>query len=112
MGLHLRLVLAAAMTIFLSVACVSGLLVYRQTKVLREEIQRSSAQLRAAMIERGDLLAENVGANMENAIAGFNFAFVTAAMETIQEKNRDLAYGLVTNATGIITAVARTLSAR
>ncbi len=102
LGLHVKLTLAAALTIFTSVAAVAGLLAYQQTKVMRAEIQRDSQLLRDGMVDRGQLLAENLAANMENAIAGFNFAFVAESMETVQDKNPDLAYAFVTNSANVI----------
>jgi signal transduction histidine kinase len=100
-GLHVKLVLAGTITTFVGIALVSGFLTYRQATVLNAEIERSSDQLRSAMIERGRLLAESMSASMENAIAGYNFNFVSEAIQSVQERTTGLAYGFVTNSNGV-----------
>jgi signal transduction histidine kinase len=101
-GLHLKLVLAGTITTFVGIALVSGFLTYRQATVLHSEIQRASQQLRAATVERGRQLAESMSASMENAIAGYNFNFVSESIQSVQERTDSLAYGFVTNAAGSI----------
>ncbi len=101
-GLHLKLVLAGTITTFLGIALVSGFLTYRQATVLHSEIQRSTQQLREATVERGRQLAESMSASMENAIAGYNFNFVSESIQSVQERTTGLAYGFVTNSAGSI----------
>lgn len=100
--LHVRLVLAGAVTSFLGIAVVCGFLVYRQAYILHAEISRSTAELRVANIERGHILADSMVKSMENAIAGYNFTFVADSMKHVREGNHDLAYGYVTNAVGTV----------
>ncbi len=102
LGLHFKLVVAATVTTFVGIAIVSAFLIYRQTTLLHEEIARSTAQLREATIERGRLLAESTAASMENAIAGYDFAFVAQTAQALRERTDDLAYALVANASGRI----------
>ncbi len=98
LGLHFKLVLAGTVTTFVGIAMVSSFLVYRQAALFHGEIVRSSEAIRAGLIERGRLLAESTSANMENAIAGYNFTFVANAARSLKERSDELAYALVTNA--------------
>jgi signal transduction histidine kinase len=99
-GLHLKLVLAGTITTFAGIALVSGFLTYRQATVLHAEIERSTQELRSAMVERGSQLAESMSASMENAIAGYNFNFVSESIQSVQERTTGLSYGFVTNGEG------------
>ena len=100
--LHLRLVIAGTITSFLGIAVVCGFLVYRQAYILHAEISRSTSELQIAVIERGHTIADSMAKTMENAIAGYNFTFVSESMKDFQDGNDDVAYGFVTNAAGII----------
>ncbi len=102
LGLHFKLVLAGTVTTFVGIAMVSSFLVYRQTSLFHDEITRSTAAIRAAMIERGRLLAESTAASMENAIAGYDFAFVANTAQSLKQRTDELAYALVTNESGRI----------
>ncbi len=101
-GLHLRLVLAGAITTFLAVTLVCWFLVNRQATILHGEIVRSTTELRHALIERGALLADSMALSMENAIAGYNFTFVHASLRSVAESTPDLSYGFVTNNAGVV----------
>jgi len=101
-GLHLRLALAGAVSLFLCIALLSSTLMYRQSAILHSEIERASAQLQRGMVQRGVLLAEGIAASMESAIAGYDFAFITDTVTTMQKKNKNLAYAYLTNAAGIV----------
>ena len=85
LGLHLKLALAGAVTVLACIVVLSGLLISRQSTLLDAEIQRSSEGRRRALAQRGQLLAENLAAAMETAIADYNFGFI---MDTVQ-KRRD-----------------------
>ena len=100
--LHLRLVIAGTITSFLGIAVVCGFLVYRQAYILHAEISRSTSELQVAVIERGHTIADSMAKSMENAIAGYNFTFVSESMKNFQDGNDDVAYGFVTNAAGVI----------
>ena len=39
---------------------------------------------------------------MENAIAGYNFTFVAESMNLMKEGKDDIAYGYVTNSSGVV----------
>ncbi|MFT4571904.1 MAG: signal transduction histidine kinase [Hyphomicrobiaceae bacterium] len=101
-GLHLKLALAGSVSVFLCVALLSAILVYRQSAVLNGEIDRASNQLQHGMIERGRLLAQSMGTSMETAIAGYDFAFITQTVKTMQANNENLRYAFLTNAAGVI----------
>jgi signal transduction histidine kinase len=101
-GLHLKLVITGAATTFVCIAMVTVIVAMRQSTVLNEEIEHSTQELRQSMIERGGLLAESIAASMENAIAGYNFLFVTETMKSVEERTDDLVYGYVANAAGTI----------
>lgn len=100
--LHFRLVLAGAITAFLGIAAVCAFLVYRQAHILHDEISRSTIDLQVAIIDRGHTVADSMVRSMENAIAGYNFAFVADSMKRVHDSNDDIAYGFVTNAAGIV----------
>ncbi len=100
-GLHLKLALAAAVTMFFCIGLLAVILLYRQSNVLNDEIQRASVQLEKGLVQRGVLLAEGMAASMETAIAGYDFAFITGTVRTMQRKNENLAYSFLTNASGI-----------
>jgi signal transduction histidine kinase len=102
LGLHLKLVMAGTITTFVAIALVSTFLVYRQAHVLHDEIERATQALGAGMIERGRLLARSMAASMENAIAGYNFAFVTETIDSVQSRHTNLVYAFVTNAQGTV----------
>jgi len=101
-GLHLKLALAGAVSLFLCIALLSSTLMFRQSAILRSEIGRASAQLQRGMVQRGVVLAEGMAASMESAIAGYDFAFITDTVTTMQKKNENLTYAYITNAAGVI----------
>lgn len=101
-ALHLKLALAGSISVVLCVTLLSAILVYRQSAVLNSEIDRASRQLQRGMIARGKLLAQGMGTSMETAIAGYDFAFITATVKTMQANNSNLDYAFLTNAAGIV----------
>jgi signal transduction histidine kinase len=101
-GLHLKLAFAGSVSVFVCIALLSAILVYRQSAVLNDEIDRASRQLQSGMIERGRLLAQSMGTSMETAIAGYDFAFITDTVKTMQSNNANLDYAFLTNAAGIV----------
>jgi signal transduction histidine kinase len=101
-GLHLKLALAGAVALLLCIGVLSVSLVARQSAVLSGEIERASAELQRSMVERGVLLADGMAASMESAIAGYDFAFITDTVKTMQSKNENLAYGYLVNSAGVV----------
>jgi signal transduction histidine kinase len=101
-GLHLKLAMAGSISVFLCVALLSAILLYRQSSVLGIEITRAAKQQQRAMIDRGQLLAQNMARGMETAIAGYDFAFIADTVQTMQRDNEDLDYALVTNGAGVV----------
>ncbi len=101
-GLHLKLALAGAVSLFLCIALLSSTLMLRQSALLHSEIERTSAQLQRSMVQRGVLLAEGMAASMESAIAGYDFAFITDTVTTMRKKNENLSYAYLTSAAGIV----------
>jgi signal transduction histidine kinase len=101
-GLHLKLAFAGAVALFTCIAVLSATLLYRQSAVLTVEIERASLELRRSMIERGVLLVEGTAAGMESAVAGYDFAFITDTVETMQTRNENLAYAFLINSAGVV----------
>ncbi|HYC00809.1 MAG TPA: HAMP domain-containing sensor histidine kinase [Candidatus Limnocylindrales bacterium] len=101
-GLHLKLALAGAVALFACIALLSATLMYRHSAVLNSEIERASVQLQKGMIERGVLLADGMAASMETAIAGYDFAFITETVRTMQAKNENLTHCFLVNAAGVV----------
>jgi len=102
LGLHLKLVVAGSITTFGGIVMVSAFLVYQQAMIMNSEVDRSTQALRSGMIERGRLLAEGMGASMENAIAGYNFTFVADSIKSLQQRNSNLSYAYVTNSNEMV----------
>ncbi|MFN2377168.1 MAG: ATP-binding protein [Candidatus Binatia bacterium] len=101
-GLHLKLALAGAVALFVCIAVLSVTLMLRQSDVLTNEIDKASFELQRSMVERGRLLADGMAASMESAIAGYDFAFLTDTVRTMQEKNENLAYAYLVNASRVV----------
>jgi signal transduction histidine kinase len=102
LGLHLKLVLAGAVTTLVGVASVSSFIVYSQAHLLRDEIDRSANAQRSAAIERARLLARTMSVGFENSLAAGEFAFVNEAVRSVQSKNTDIVYAFVADAAGKI----------
>ncbi|HYC54926.1 MAG TPA: HAMP domain-containing sensor histidine kinase [Candidatus Binatia bacterium] len=101
-GLHLKLALAGAVALFVCIGLLSATLMYRHSAVLNSEIERASVQLQKGMVERGVLLADGMAASMETAIAGYDFAFITETVKTMQAKNENLTHCFLVNAAGVV----------
>ncbi|MFN2426976.1 MAG: sensor histidine kinase [Candidatus Binatia bacterium] len=101
-GLHLRLAFAGAVALFGSIGVLSVTLMLRQSDVLTNEIDKSSFELQRSLVERGRLLADGMAASMESAIAGYDFAFLTDTVKTMQAKNENLAYAYLVNAARVV----------
>ncbi|HEY2774784.1 MAG TPA: HAMP domain-containing sensor histidine kinase [Candidatus Binatia bacterium] len=101
-GLHLKLAFAGAVSLFLCIAVLAVTLMLRQSDVLSNEIDKASFELQRSMVERGRLLADGMSASMESAIAGYDFAFLTDTIRTMQEKNENLAYAYLVNAARVV----------
>lgn len=101
-GLHLKLAMAGSVSVFLCVALLSAILLYRQSSVLNIEIARAAKQQQRAMIDRGQLLAQIMARGMETAIAGYDFAFIAETVRRMQRDNENLQYALVTNGAGVV----------
>ena len=97
LSIHLRLVLAGALSTFLGIGLVSYFLIDQQSKVLRQEVRHSTNELRTALAERGDLIADSLTSSMENAIAGYNLSFVGESLNSLAASDANLSYGYVTN---------------
>lgn len=101
-GLHLKLALVGAVALFVCIGVLSVTLMLRQSDVLANEINKASFELQRSMVERGRLLADGMAAGMETAVAGFDFAFLTETVKTMQAKNENLAYAYLVNAADVI----------
>jgi len=101
-GLHLKLAFAGAVALFLCIGVLSVTLMLRQSDVLTNEIDKASYELQRSMVERGRLLADGMAASMETAIAGYDFAFLTDTVKTMQTKNENLNYAYLVNAASVI----------
>lgn len=101
-GLHLRLALVGAVSLFLCIGVLSATLMIRQSDVLTNEIDKASFELQRSMVERGRLLADGMAASMESAIAGYDFAFLTDTVRTMQAKNENLAYAYLVNDSRVV----------
>ncbi|MEO5740386.1 MAG: ATP-binding protein, partial [Vicinamibacterales bacterium] len=101
-GLHLKLAFAGAVALFLCITVLSVTLMMRQSDVLTNEIDKASFELQRSMVERGHLLADGMAASMESAIAGYDFAFLTETVKTMQAKNENLAYAYLVNAARVM----------
>ena len=101
-GLHLRLALAGSIALFVCIGVLSVTLMIRQSDVLSNEIDKASFELQHSLIERGRLLADGMAASMETAIAGYDFAFLTDTVRTMQAKNENLTYAYLVNASRVV----------
>lgn len=101
-GLHLKLAVAGAVALFLCIGVLSVTLVMRQSDILTNEIDKASFELQRSMVERGGLLADGMAASMESAIAGYDFAFLTETIRTMQAKNENLAWAYLVNASRVV----------
>jgi len=101
-GLHLRLALAGAVALFVCIGVLAVTLMMRQSDVLTNEIDKASFELQRSMVERGRLLADGMAASMETAIAGYDFAFLTETVKTMQAKNENLTYAYLVNASRVV----------
>ena len=101
-GLHLRLALAGAVALFVCIGVLSVTLMLRQSDVLTNEIDKASFELQRSLVERGRLLADGMAASMESAIAGYDFAFLTDTVKTMQAKNENLTYAYLVNAARVV----------
>jgi len=101
-GLHLKLAFAGAFALFLCIGVLSVTLMLRQSDVLTNEIDKASYELQCSLVERGRLLADGMAASMESAIAGYDFAFLTDTVKTMQAKNENLAYAYLVNAARVV----------
>ncbi len=101
-GLHLRLALVGAVSLFLCIGVLAATLMLRQSDVLTNEIDKASFELQRGMVERGRLLADGMAASMESAIAGYDFAFLTETIRTMQAKNENLAYAYLVNDSRVV----------
>jgi signal transduction histidine kinase len=101
-GLHLRLAFAGAVALFVCMGVLSVTLMVRQSDVLTNELEKASFELQRSMVERGRLLADGMAASMEAAIAGYDFAFLTDTVRTMQQKNENLAYAYLVNASRVV----------
>lgn len=101
-GLHLKLAVAGAVALFLCIGVLSVTLVMRQSDILTNEIDKASFELQRSMVERGGLLADGMAASMESAIAGYDFAFLTETIRTMQVKNENLAWAYLVNASRVV----------
>jgi signal transduction histidine kinase len=99
-GLHVKLVIAGALTTFVGIGAVSALLVVRQAATLQDEIVRATATHRAVLIERARSLGDRLGASVESAVANADLSAVADSIELAKTRNSDLAYALLTNADG------------
>ncbi len=102
LGLHLKLAFAGAMALFLCIGALAVTLMMRQSDVLTNEIDKASFELQRSMVERGRLLADGMAASMESAIAGYDFAFLTDTVKTMQGKNENLAYAYLVNSARVV----------
>lgn len=101
-GLHLKLAFAGAVALFVCIGALSITLMLRQSDVLANEINKASFELQRNMVERGRLLADGMAASMETAIAGYDFAFLTETIKTMQAKNENLSYAFLINASHVV----------
>lgn len=101
-GLHLRLALAGAVSLFVCIGVLSVTLMLRQSDVLSNEIDKATFELQRSLVERGRLLADGMAASMETAIAGYDFAFLTDTVRTMQAKNENLTYAYLVNASRVV----------
>jgi signal transduction histidine kinase len=101
-GLHVKMAFAGTVAMILCISVLSVTLVMRQSDVLSNEIDKASFELQRSMVERGRLLADGMAASMESAIAGYDFAFLTETIRTMQAKNENLAWAYLVNATRVV----------
>ena len=99
-GIRFKLMLATLSLTFGLLLVFTGIQIFIQQQIARENLESRTAFMKQNLIQQGQILSKVLVAEIKNEIAAFNFSNVNLIIENSMKQSDTLAYAILTNTEG------------